>query len=198
MTRESETLAPDLVQDADSRGLFFARIVDGMKWHRLDPHGSIEEHETVLRPILAAATDCFAYGLEPGTEALAAVADIATKDRGRHRIALAGDPITGREFFWNAHSARRGTIVVLVPRDRTPSQVFRRCQYVALMNNPSAGHTPGAFRYARKCADSEDVVAFCFSRNNGFEWMDVVAGKGKTARLFAEAFDLCQKGQENA
>ena len=192
----NQTLGEELLNYSDERGMFFARIVDGEKWLHLDPSQSIEEHETVLRPILRCADACYAYGLEPESKPLAAVADIATKDKGKYRIALEGDPISGREYFWNADSGQRGTIVVLVPISRFPMQVFRHCEYASVMNNPSAGHTPSAFRFAQKAAEDGTHAAFCFSRNNGFEWMDVVLGKGRAAKYFREAHELCGAGSD--
>jgi len=79
----------------------------------LDLKGPLPAHENVLRPLLKIATDCFVYGIKPGSRIGKQSKHILISDGRRHRINLAGEPIQGHELLWNADGGERGSIVIL-------------------------------------------------------------------------------------
>jgi hypothetical protein len=149
------------------------------------PEESLPSHTTILRPVLTVATDCWVYDLKPRGAVYKSAAGILQPEKGRFRVRLEGDPISGRELFWNADSGRCGTIVILVPVDRFPAEkVFRACNGVWVFMNFLAGHTPAATRYARTQVDSGKFIAACLPRNNGIEWLDLFAEPQLALKLF--------------
>jgi hypothetical protein len=56
-------------------------------------------HKSVLLPLLGKATECLAYGIMPGTPPFNAVADIATRHKGKYRISTVGDVVSKREVL---------------------------------------------------------------------------------------------------
>jgi hypothetical protein len=178
----------ELVEYVKTRGTFSLQVVPRSVWFGLDQRLSLPQHKTVLQPLLAAASACWAYEIAEGTEVHAAAASILTKSKGKHLVCLEGDPITGRELFWNASGGKRGTLVVVVPADKFDgASVFPHCDSTRAMSNPSSGHTPSAYKFARSLVSNSDVVACCIPRNNGFEWMDIVARPEAAAALFQQA-----------
>lgn len=191
MHSTDEEIDPELISYANDRGMFYAQLVEAAKLRKHDPHLALAEHDSILRPLLARADACLAYDLKEGSEALAAVADIASRERGRYRIDLSGDPVSGREYFWNASAGKRGSIAIMVPKNKyEPREIFSHCVGFGVMGNPSIAHTPSAFRFAQQRASAGEQIVFCLTKNNGFEWIDVFAKKGQAGTLFEEAFRM--------
>lgn len=142
-------------------------------------------HENFLRPVLEQASDCWVYGLTQDSEVYTAVSDIITGEKGKYRVNLLKEPITGREVFWNAAGAKRGTIVLAIPVEAfDPSIFLKACKYFAHPDNLRAGHTPAAINFAKKLAESANYVVLCFPRNNGMEWVDIFAHPELIAKYF--------------
>jgi hypothetical protein len=142
----------------------------------MDPRTVHPAHELFLRPVLKQASDCWVYGLVQDTEVYNVVSDIITSEKGKHRVSLLNEPITGREVFWNATGAERGTIVLAIPvATFDPSISLKACKYFAYTDNVRAGHTPAAVNFAKKMAASAPYIVLCFPRNNGMEWIDIFA-----------------------
>lgn len=152
---------------------------------------SLPWHETVLRPILQAATEAWAYELPEGSEVLQSAGALVTKKQGKFSIDLTAEPIRGHELFWNASGGKRGSIVIVLPRAGFPArEVFPHCHKVQVIGNPSAAHTPSALRFARaKLSDGRNWVCV-FPRNNGFEYFDLYAPQGDIVPLFSHASAL--------
>src|SRR5687767_6399924 len=88
-------------------GVFSLRLVRSNEWDSGKPT-KWPTHETVLRPILRRAKECWVYGLKPGSDVFELGRPILTAAGSKSRVRLDGDPITGFEGFWNASAGRRG------------------------------------------------------------------------------------------
>jgi len=157
---------------------FHVRILTRDKKYLLwDDHSThLPVHDKVVAPLVAISTKAYVYGLSNNADLLELAKPIVTKDRRRHALDLSGDCVTGYEQLWNANCGKRGTIVLLVPQENMESNtLFSHCVSVNLVDNFRAGHTPAAIEFARRTTESGEYVAFCFSRNNGLEWVDVFA-----------------------
>jgi hypothetical protein len=142
-------------------------------------------HERVLRPLLDTATECWVYGMPRSGDVARAAAGLLEPERGKHRVRLGGDVLTGRELFWNAQGGRRGTIVILTPRGNFDAErIFRGGLETFVFTNFRSAHTPAAIRFARERACAEDLVAVCLPRNNGIEWMDIHVRPAIAVELF--------------
>jgi hypothetical protein len=50
------------------------------------------------------------------------------------------------------------------------------------------GHTPGALRFAKQLVQNGQRAALLLSRNNGIEWMDILAAPDLALSLFEHAY----------
>ena len=158
----------------------------------------LPRHESVLRPLLESATERWAYELQPNSDAFFAAEQIVTKHGAKYEINAEGESILGHEYFWNASGGMRGTIVLLLPVASLPFEVFAHCQKVFSFSNPSVGHTPSAFRFAKEKINADkNLVACLLPRNNGFEWIDFYAHTDIVCDLFNKARATCSS-DENA
>ena len=156
--------------------------------NREDEHTSHRVHATVLRPLLAIAEECWAYGIEKDSEVWRCALGILSPARGRYKVDTAGDPVTGREFFWNAHGGKRGTIVMVVPIAKfRPEETFKECREAWVFDNYRSGHSLAALKYATSKLEARSHIVFCLPRNNGIEWAEVFAPKPLVFELYAQA-----------
>ncbi len=173
------------------RGTFAINLIHPKARWDYDVLDPLPVHETILRPMLERATDCLVYGVETGSQIYAASSTILHPDRGRHRVALAGDPVTGHELLWNSYGGKRGSVVILTSPDDFPAgEIFPHCIFPHIIENYRSAHTPSAVRLARQHA-AGGGVAVCLPRNNGIEWMDVFAAPEVALALFRRALRLC-------
>ena len=160
-----------------------------------DPHSAYGIHTSVLRPLLARADGCWAYGIDSGSEVGQAARGILTPYKGKHRVEMAGDPVSGHELFWNARGGKRGSIVITVPLADFPVAVFRACLGVHVMDNYRAGHTPAAVKFAQQTIAGGTHIAVCLPRNNGIEWAELFAPQPMVFELYAQARAACGAGR---
>jgi hypothetical protein len=163
------------------------------RWENEGRHFSV--HDTVLRPLLAMADECWAYGVQENSEVFLAAKTILSKEGRRHRVLLVGDPVTGHELFWNAYGGKRGTIAISIPAEKFDAdKVFPHCLRTIVVTNYRAGHNPAAISYAQRKIDDGTHVVVCLPRNNGMEWAEIFAPKPLVFSLFAKAQALCSDG----
>jgi hypothetical protein len=159
-----------------------------------DPNSPRRVHQTVLQPLLAVAEECWAYGIEKGSAVWKSAADILTPEKGKFRVKTTGDPVTGRELFWNASGGKRGTIAVVVPLALfKPEQTFAACRGAWVFENYRSGHTPAAVKLAQARIESQDQLVFCLPRNNGIEWIEVFASNPQVFDLYAQALQYARE-----
>ena len=167
-------------------GVFSIGMVTRNCEFRLDE--SLPSHAKILRPLLAVTKGCWVYDLKPRGPVYKTAAELLESEKGRFRVRLDGDPVSGRELFWNADSGRRGTIVMLIPVEKFPAGVvFRRCHGLWAFGNFLAAHTPAAARFARSQTANGKFIAACLPRNNGIEWLDLFMQPRLALKLFDQA-----------
>ncbi len=174
----------------ESKGTFTVRMVPGMAWlaARADQHLSIPWHETVLRPLLRASRKAWVYELKQDSDVFESAKEIVTRESGKYAIDLGGNPIEGRELFWNASGGKRGSIVLEIPAEQFPaSEIYPRCQGAFIVGNSTVPHSPAAIRYARAQVADGDTICCLLSRTNGFEWISIFAAPSQLPALFAQA-----------
>jgi hypothetical protein len=157
--------------------------------HLYDPTRSLPAHESVLRPLVKAASGCWVYEIVPESWIWSVSSEILRPHRGEHRIRTDLEMIRGYELFWNAIGGERGTIVILVDGSTLLSLgVFQHCSRPSITGNMGAAHTPSALRWAKQCVRGAGMAALLLSRNNGMEVMDVLAEPELCLRLFKHAY----------
>lgn len=179
--------AKDLVKE---RGTFHLRLLSQDECIK-SGFEKFPAHREVLEPLLEAANEGWVYGLNPSRKPYQEASEFLKKEKGKYRVLLGGNLIDGYEYFWNATGWERGTVLLLLPRNKIDiKRVFSHCKSVSVMTNFMAGHTPAAIRYARSKVVSSDMIACCFSASNGFEWMDIFAKPEEALRLFLLAYGI--------
>jgi len=154
-----------------------------------DVHASLEAHETVLRPLLHVAEECWVYGLSSESSLCPGSSAILEARRGKHRIRSNVEAILGHELLWNARGGQRGTIVIVVSsQSLLTAEVFRHCSRPYVVGNVGAGHTPSALRFAKQVLQVPDRVSLLFSRTNGLDSIDIFAEPDLASSLFKLAY----------
>ncbi len=157
--------------------------------HNYEIRTPLPAHETVLRALANAAEVCWVYGISPGSMLWSASSEILERCRGKHRLRSSLEVIHGHELLWNARGGKRGTVLFLVdPASLLSLGVFRNCSRPIFTENMGAGHTPSAVRLAKQYVRRAGVVALLLPRNNGIEWMDVLAAPELGLSLFDHAY----------
>jgi hypothetical protein len=159
----------------------------------------IDQHlptfETFLRPILQNCLACFVYGISEENINLQ-LSTILMKDKGKYRLDLTKEVISGYEFFWNSSFPDRGSIVILLdPPEIDFPAIFSNCFESFVFDNSNSGQTLGAVRFCKKQAE-EGLVALCLSDTNGFQWIDVFASE--ELLLYEKALANCGTGTDSA
>lgn len=158
MERYSLTLMPDKFS-----------IFEQVDWH-------LPTFDTFLRPLLNYSKDCYVYGVSD-KNITPLLSSILIKDKGKYRLDLTKEVISGFEFLWNGSYPERGSIVIVLEPDNIDfSSIFSHCFDTLISNNPNTGMTLGAVKFSKKQVE-QGFVSLCFSETNGFEWVDVFAPK---------------------
>jgi len=148
--------------------------------------------DSVIRPLLALASDCFVYGLERGSRLEQLIRLIVTQDKGKWRLCLDREAITGYELLWCAGLRGCGTILILVPFDLERLEPILRHGFgPQLVSNIGSGHTRSAIQFARRATADGRSAAFAFPGSNGIEHLDVFARQDVLERLFMLAAETC-------
>lgn len=158
MERFSLTLMPDKFS-----------IYGQVDWH-------LPTFDSFLRPVLDNSKYCYVYGISE-TNITPNLSTILIKYKGKYRLDLTKEVISGYEFLWNGSYPERGSIVIVLEPDNIDfSLIFSHCFETLTFNNPNTGMTPGAVKFSKKQVE-QGFVSLCFSETNGFEWVDVFAPK---------------------
>jgi hypothetical protein len=160
---------------------------------------ALECHETVLRPLLQSATEVWVYGLKEGSSAMDAAKGMVKRQADKHLIAPGtptdADLIRGREPFWNAAGGQRGSVVLWLEPGRFPAGIFAHCERAYVLNNPSAAHTPVAFRGVQAAVAPGTTIAAMLSCTNGMQWLSFHAAPHLLGPLFAQAVSQVRSRQ---
>jgi len=182
---------PLSIQEALARtGAFTVRVVPSAAWLaiRANQHQTLPWHETVLRPLLRAASEAWVYELKADSEVHRIAAPILEQARGKYRVQLGREPIRGFELLWNASGGKRGSIALVIPESTFPGdEIFPHCQTAFVVGNSTVPHSPSAIRLARKTVSDGHSVCCLLSRTNGFEWLSLYAGANSLEGLLEQA-----------
>lgn len=171
-------------------GTFKVQVVPTDTWFGMlnDQDRRLPWHDTVLRPLLLAAAETWAYGLDPQSPTFRSGARLLRRHGGKYRVDTSGDPISGCELFWNASGGKRGSIAMVIPEDAFPGDViFGHCHRAFVVSNPGRSHSPSAVRFARTGLDAGGTLVCLLPETNGFEWFDVFARPATLVALYRQA-----------
>jgi hypothetical protein len=172
-------------------GVFKVDLI-GQTSSTADPRRQVQAHESVLRPLLRAATTAWVYRLTPDSITASSAIDILNKQRGRYRIRTEIESIRGYEQFWNAPPEQRGTVVILTPADESlVLGILPQCNWPRVMSNYTVGHSPSAIRFARTATESGKQYAFLLSQ--GCDWLSIMSPPHVAESLYSSALRLCQE-----
>ena len=166
-------------------------LIDGKeKWSYIkDYQGSA--HST-LNKIVQAASEGFIYKVDTDSDFYNRASQVLSKDKGKFRLDLTQDIVTGKEFIWN-QGDRSGSIVLKCKKsDLVWEDILPECFDPSVLENHNTGQTRSAVKYCKKAA-SEDYVGICFSEYNGLEWILVFADEQYLNNLYELAFALTKK-----
>jgi hypothetical protein len=148
--------------------------------------------ETVIRPMLKLARECYVYGVEPGTRVWDCVQDIVQPDRGKHRLRLDREVITGCGQLWSVCGGA-GAIVIWTPFDiERLRPIFRQCFGPKLVYNGLSSHSRSSIGLARKLTADGTAVCFVLSATEGIEYLTVIARDDRLQQLFTLAAEECE------
>lgn len=161
----------------------------------------LELYQTVLPLILEKAISAYVY--QGGKEAFylygkwnhpinLAEIPFLIRDKGKYRFDLTKDCITGYEFFWNAWAAKRGSIVITLPKDYNFVPIFGRTYNSGLVDNPNSGNTISA---TKRCKQEvlNGNIAVLFPASNGCEYLYIYTDVENRDRLLSAAETICLK-----
>jgi hypothetical protein len=174
-------------------GAFEIRVMPSASWLNIRPgqHQAIPWHETVLRPLLAAADEAWVYELNEDSKVFEIAGGILRREKGKYRIGLSGDPIRGYELLWNASGGQRGSIALVIPSSRFPAlDIYPHCLRAYVVGNPAVSHSASAIRLAKAKAADGQFVCCLLSRTNGFEWLSIHASVPELERMLIQAQSL--------
>jgi hypothetical protein len=172
-------------QFVHERGYFTVHLAP----HRYDVNMSLPAHESVLRPLVSTASECWVYDIGSDSSIWSASSQILEPHRGKHRIRTDLEMIRGHEVLWNATGGERGTIVILIDAVSLLNLgILRYCSRPSLTENMGAAHTPSALRWAKRRVSQTGTAAVLLPGTNGIEWMDVLAEPELSLSLFDHAY----------
>ncbi|WP_241091406.1 hypothetical protein [Campylobacter showae] len=111
------------------------------------------------------------------------------RERGKFRLDLARECVNDAEFFWNACSFRRGSIIILLEGEFDLAPILRRCTEIDIDETPNMGNSPAATKLAKR-AMSEGRIAVLFSAGGGIEWMDIYAPEAVRDKILKLADEI--------
>lgn len=145
----------------EDRGSFRAELIEWEQSNSLGLDEQLAVHKRFIRPIVAAADECFVYGLAKGSEALERCAAILRPARGKHVVDHNQEAVVGYESLWNSCAPDRGSIVVSLPVEKFDRSLFRHVRRCYVVGNPQASNTASAIKYCTSMAQA-GKLAFCF------------------------------------
>ncbi len=152
---------------------------------------TLPAHENVIKPILRSALECIVYGLKEDSILLQKYKSILIKHKGKHKLDLSQEVITGCEELWNSTNWARGSVVIITnPNTIDFTRIFPFCYRPGIIDNPNTGNTVSAVKLCKE-KSQEGLICICFPASNGIEWMQIYADDEQLAQLYGLANELC-------
>ena len=178
----------------------YVRLIENK--YRYEETDKLPAHELVIRPLFENSLetlvykgrkdDFFLYG-KMNYPIKLEQEDILVPDKGKFRFDKTKECITGHEYLWNAHTGKRGSIVLVLENNFDIfRKIFKHTYNPDLTETPNTGNTVSAIK---KCKEEmgKGNIAICLSLSNGMEHMQIYVGQGKTNELLKIAEDSCQR-----
>jgi hypothetical protein len=160
-------------------GTFFVPVV-GRSAISLKPDQRLPIHDTVLRPLLAAAQECRVYGVPKHSKLFEIVSQLGDRRSRVWHLDISRDLLRDYEPLRNSCCEHDGIVIVsrLMPSETRP--ILGHCGrpdawgsgYQLYQDTSRAG-----IAYCFDTAKSSDACVFTFSGYNGLHWMDIFANE---------------------
>lgn len=150
-------------------------------------------HNLVIKPLLEKSSFSYVYGLKKDDELVKLNSDILINEKGKYKIDISKECIIGHEKLWNAIRWERGSIIIVIEKDKINfSEIFKNTFYSGLLNTPNSGNTISAIKKCKEEAE-KDNIAICFSASNGIEWMQIYAKDNTFEEILKIARSNCKR-----
>lgn len=167
---------------------------DGLRYSiDYNENQKLEAHELVLRPLIDSANEVLVYGLNKTSKLMSEHQDILIRDKGKYKLDLNKEVISGHESLWNSVEWERGSIVIMVEKGKFDYQrVLQRCYRPGVIGNPKSGNSGSAIKYC--IANSQNgFFSFCLAASNGIDWMTIYGPQNELEILFKYADNNCKE-----
>lgn len=158
--------------------------------HHYAEHEKMTLHDTVLRPLLNKSEIAYAFGLNTNSDLYLSNESILIKDNRKFIIDKSQECFEGHEYFWNATSWKRGSIIMVFNEGYDFTSVFKFCYSPGVLASPSSGNSSGAVKKCKQVM-SEGKIAICLSASNGVEWMSIYANEVLKEKIYQMAYENC-------
>ncbi|TGK04020.1 hypothetical protein EHO59_10920 [Leptospira semungkisensis] len=144
---------------------------EDIRWY-YDEKSKMPCHDAILRPIVESAIKIIVYGIDVSSELYQLASPILIKSKGKFEIDLSKEVIDGFEYLWNAHSWKRGSILIVLPNNFNFESILEKCHSIGIFTNPNTGNSISAIKSAKKEVEN-DNISVLLPASNGIEWMQV-------------------------
>ena len=151
---------------------------------RYDEKRKFPAHDKVLRVLLNNCINAFVYGVSKTSSIYSDNKGILISDKGKFKLDTTKECITNHEFLWNAHTWKRGSIVIILNIDALNwRSLFKNCYRPDLTASPNMGNTTSA---VKKCKEEmkKGNIAVCLPASNGIDRIQIYAPQITIDRLF--------------
>lgn len=155
--------------------------------------------QTVLQPLLAAATSAYVYRGRKGRFFLYGKWNeplcldgipFLKKEKGKYKIEVEKAKFEGYECFWNAQAFKRGSIAIALPGNFNIAALFCHMYAPNLMGNPNSGNTLSAVKQCKQ-AMLQNGLGVLLPASNGMEYLSIYAPPKRRDALLAAAQKEC-------
>ncbi|TDU63233.1 hypothetical protein EI77_04442 [Prosthecobacter fusiformis] len=180
----------NLNKDAEEAGNFRVSLLQ-LYLMKDEAHEHLQVHDHVVAKLVERAHLCRLFAPDK-IPAKLLEGIVKSRKTGFVDLDPTRDLVSGREYMWNITWRIRGTILIAISEsfiDNELQDIFKYTSKPYVISNIrqiKKGHTPSAISLAVKLA-GEGSAVFCFSANNGIQWIDIFAGKQVLNTLFVAA-----------
>src|SRR5947209_6783586 len=154
---------------------------------RFKPGDHLPVHETLIRPLLAAARECRVYGMSESSPLFPTVSRLGQRSGRVWSLDVRRELINGAELLWNASCQHAGIVVASqlpVPETAKIVASFAIPEVWASRYQLAQGTSRAAVAFCFEVVRPGNLCAFSFSGSNGIEWMDVFANAARLAEVW--------------
>jgi hypothetical protein len=161
--------------------------------HHYEATETLPAHDLVIKTLLDNCKEAYVYGIKKESELFKNNANILISDKGKFKFDTTKECLKGHEYLWNVTGWKRGSIVIILERDKINfSEIFRNCYRPGLCATPNSGNSLSATKKCKEAA-AENNMGICFPASNGIEWIQIYASQELTNQLLQNAKNYCQE-----